>query len=85
MRKPIKMKIKIITVRTLKMFELNIFLKSSDIPNISTREKHQEITNTNFPISKAKLMPQISISIQKILMAKKLSCWKFWNFERAAR
>lgn len=58
-------KIKIITVRTLKMLELNIFLKSSDKPNISTREKHQEIINTNFPILKATLMPQIPSSIPK--------------------
>ncbi|EDP73059.1 hypothetical protein [Hydrogenivirga sp. 128-5-R1-1] len=47
------------------MLELNTFLKSSDNPNISTREKHQEIINTNFPISKAILMPQISSSIPK--------------------
>ena len=47
------------------MLEVNIFLKSSDNPNISTREKHQEITNTNFPISKATLIPQIPSSIPK--------------------
>lgn len=48
------------------MLELNIFLKSSDKPNIRTREKHQEIINTNFPILKATLIPQISSSIQQI-------------------
>jgi len=48
------------------MFELNIFLKSSDNPSIRTSEKHQEITNTNFPISKATLIPQTVISIPQI-------------------
>ncbi len=47
------------------MLELNIFLKSSDKPNIRTREKHQEIINTNFPISKTTLIPQIPSSIPK--------------------
>ena len=32
-----------------------------------------------------KQLPKKLISIQKMLMTKKLSCWKFWNFERAAR
>ena len=45
-----------------------------------------EIYSAKYPYGKnIENKSKILSSIQKILMTKKLPCWKFWNFERAVR